>query len=61
MEEDGEDEEVDDEIEKVTGREGTAQSHRSVKSEAGELIHPNDVLKALRAFVEENKQHTKYA
>ena len=55
----GEEEEIDDEIEKVTGRGETVQTPRSVKSETGELIHPNDVLKALRAFVEENKQHVK--
>ncbi len=56
----GEDEEFDEEIEKVTGKDGEdAPTPRSLKSESNSLIHPNDVLKALRAFVEENKQPTK--
>ncbi|KAK3087953.1 hypothetical protein FSP39_012723 [Pinctada imbricata] len=48
--------EIDEEIRKLTGKEGDADS---TKSETIELIHPNEVLKALRAFVEENRQPAK--
>lgn len=47
---------IDAEIRKLTGNEGDADSS---KSETIELIHPNEVLKGLRAFVEENKQPQK--
>ena len=47
---------IDEEIRKLTGKEGDADS---TKSETIELIHPNEVLKALRAFVEENRQPAK--
>ena len=34
--------------------------HESVRSDrGGELIHPNDAVRALRAFVEDNKKQTK--
>ena len=47
---------MDDEIERVTGSTpGVDPTPRSVRSESNDLIHPNDVLKALRAFVDENK------
>lgn len=47
---------IDEEIRKLTGKEG---DNESTKSESIELIHPNEVLKGLRAFVEENKQPPK--
>ncbi|XP_060066143.1 dynein regulatory complex protein 1-like [Ylistrum balloti] len=52
----GELDDIDEEIRKLTGKEGDLES---TKSETVELIHPNEVLKALRAFVEENRQPTK--
>jgi hypothetical protein len=54
----GEDEAVEREIEDVTGTE-TPRSVGSAKPRY-DLIHPNTVLKALRAFVEDNKQPQKY-
>lgn len=48
---------IDAEIRKLTGKEGDVDSS---KSETIELIHPNEVMKALRAFVEENRQPAKY-
>lgn len=52
----GEMDDIDEEIRKLTGKEG---DNESTKSESVELIHPNEVLKGLRAFVEENKQSPK--
>ncbi|CAC5382327.1 DRC1 [Mytilus coruscus] len=52
----GEMEDIDEEIRKLTGKEG---DNVSTNSESIELIHPNEVLKGLRAFVEENKQPPK--
>lgn len=52
----GEMDDIDEEIRKLTGKEG---DNESSKSESIELIHPNEVLKGLRAFVEENKQPPK--
>ena len=49
-------EDIDEEIRKLTGKEG---DNVSTNSESIELIHPNEVLKGLRAFVEENKQPPK--
>ena len=55
--------EVDKEIEGVTGTEEdpdvTPRSEATAKGQSHELIHPNTVMKALRAFVEDNKQPAK--
>ena len=45
---------LDDEIRNVTG-----DDNESTKSEGVDLVHPNEVLKALRAFVEETKKANK--
>lgn len=56
---------VDREIRKVTGEdeeegeEVPTPTPRSQRSQGQDLIHPNEVLKALRQFVEDNKQQTK--
>ena len=59
---------LDEEIEQVTGREGEEEdeegSHKGTQcseksSPSHELIHPNEVMKALRAFVEDTKQPPK--
>ncbi|XP_071803917.1 dynein regulatory complex protein 1-like [Asterias amurensis] len=48
------------EILHVTGRlEDAAGSIRSTRSDATELIHPNDVVKAIRHFVDQNTKPTK--
>lgn len=52
----GEMDDIDAEIRKLTGKEGDVDSS---KSETIELIHHNEVMKALRAFVEENRQPSK--
>ncbi|XP_061176506.1 dynein regulatory complex protein 1-like [Saccostrea echinata] len=52
----GDMDDIDAEIRKLTGKEGDVDSS---KSETIELIHPNEVMKALRAFVEENRQPAK--
>jgi len=44
---------LDAEIYKLTGKEGDAES---AKSETVELIHPNEVLKALRLFVDQHRK-----
>ncbi|KAL3890634.1 hypothetical protein ACJMK2_002915 [Sinanodonta woodiana] len=44
---------LDWEIRHLTGKEGDAES---TKSESIQLIDPNEVLKALRAFIEENRK-----
>eukprot|EP00057_Strongylocentrotus_purpuratus_P030226 XP_781059.3 PREDICTED: dynein regulatory complex protein 1 [Strongylocentrotus purpuratus] len=53
---------VDAEVAVITGQ-GQDQSEtgsvRSTKSNALELIHPNDALSAMRMFVEENRKPTK--
>ena len=46
----------DAEIYKLTGKEGDAES---TKSETVELIHPNEVLKALRTFVDDHRKPQK--
>ena len=54
---------VDREIRDVTGEMGEEDAPtatpRSQRSQAQELIHPNDVCKALRAFVVDHKQPPK--
>ena len=56
---------VDREIEQVTGAEEGEQDSimptpiSEKPQQQHELIHPNSVLKALRAFVEEHKDHSK--
>lgn len=52
----GDMDDIDAEIRKLTGKEGDVDSS---KSETIELIHHNEVMKALRAFVEENRQPSK--
>ncbi|XP_076456963.1 dynein regulatory complex protein 1-like [Babylonia areolata] len=52
----GEGDEVDEEIRVLTGKEG---DNDSVQSESVDLVHPNEVLKALRAFVEDNRKPSK--
>ena len=56
--------EADQEVAKVTGQAGSQASdleEPSPRSTDGQdLIHPNDVLKALRSFVEDNKEPPKY-
>ncbi len=48
------------EILHVTGHlEDAAGSIRSTRSDAAELIHPNDVVKAIRHFVDQNTKPTK--
>ena len=47
---------IDAEIYKLTGKEGDAASS---KSETVELINPNEVLKALRLFVDQNRKPQK--
>ncbi|XP_013380975.2 dynein regulatory complex protein 1-like, partial [Lingula anatina] len=54
-----EDAEVAEELQKVMEDGEEVVTPRSVKSEVTELIHPNDVYKALRVFVEEQWQPTK--
>ncbi|KAL8576042.1 hypothetical protein ACOMHN_052060 [Nucella lapillus] len=49
----GEGDELDEEIRNLTGKEG---DNDSVQSESVDLIHPNEVLKALRAFVQDNRK-----
>ena len=46
---------VDDEIRKLTGQDDAD----SVRSDTVDLIHPNEVLKALRAFVEDTRNKSK--
>lgn len=56
------DEDIDKEIENVTGKDGSnLTTPRSDISAAApdDFIHPNDVLKALKAFVDDNKQSPK--
>jgi len=55
-----EENELDREVEEVTGptEDGGYQTPQSSKGDT-ELIHPNDVLKALRTFVEENRHPPK--
>ena len=54
-------EDAEPELERVTGRLTTDGDEVTPRSERGrDLIHPNEVLKALRQFVEDNKQPTKY-
>ena len=48
--------ELDEEIRILTGKEGDSDS---VKSDSVDLVHPNEVLKALRAFVEDNRKPVK--
>ncbi len=56
----GDDEYLDREVADVTGQdEEDMPTPRSGKSEGTDLIHPNDVLKALRAFVEEHREPPK--
>ena len=47
---------MDEEIRILTGKEGDSDS---VKSDSVDLVHPNEVLKALRAFVEDNRKPVK--
>ena len=54
--ESGEVDDIDAEIYKLTGKEGDAESS---KSETVELIHPNEVLKALRSFVDDHRKPQK--
>lgn len=54
--ESGDVDDIDAEIYKLTGKEGDAES---AKSETVELIHPNEVLKALRSFVDDNRKPQK--
>jgi len=57
-----EDAEFDQEVEQVTGRtDGTEAGFHTPQSDKSDndLIHPNDVLKALRTFVEEHRQPPK--
>ncbi|XP_022104509.1 dynein regulatory complex protein 1-like [Acanthaster planci] len=54
--EEGENAEI---LEVTGGQEETAGSIRSVRSDAPELIHPNDVAKALREFVNQHSKPTK--
>lgn len=51
--ESGDMEDIDAEIYKLTGKEGDAQSSQS---ETVELIHPNEILKALRLFVDDHRK-----
>lgn len=51
--ESGDVDDIDAEIYKLTGKEGDAES---TKSETVELIHPNEVLKALRSFVDDHRK-----
>ena len=46
-------------LEVTGGQEEAAGSIRSVRSDALELIHPNDVAKALREFVSQHSKPTK--
>ena len=48
--------ELDEEVRNLTGKESDADS---VKSDSVDLVHPNEVLKALRAFVDENRKPVK--
>lgn len=48
--------EVDDEILKLTGKDDDKDS---ISSDCVDLIHPNEVLKALRAFVEDTRKGLK--
>ncbi|XP_071491809.1 dynein regulatory complex protein 1-like [Diadema antillarum] len=56
---------VDAEVAEITGQaekdqdQGEVESIKSTKSDVLELIHPNDTIKALRMFVEENRKPTK--
>lgn len=52
----GEGDEIDEEIRILTGKEGDVASS---ESDSMDLVHPNEVLKALRAFVEDNRQPVK--
>ncbi|KAK7091693.1 dynein regulatory complex protein 1-like [Littorina saxatilis] len=53
----GEGDECDDEITRLlTGKDDDADS---VKSDLVDLVHPNEVLKALRAFVDDNRKPVK--
>ena len=57
-----EDPELDREVEEVTGPMEEPVGRASPQSSDNtELIQPNDVLKALRAYVEDNRQPPKYA
>ncbi len=57
--------EFDDEVEDAeimqatAGFQEDAGSIRSMKSDGSDLIHPNDVYKALRDFVNEHRKPTK--
>jgi len=48
--------EIDDEIRKLTGNDDDTDS---ISSDCVDLIHPNEVLKALRAFVEDTRKGLK--
>ncbi|XP_005107087.1 dynein regulatory complex protein 1 [Aplysia californica] len=54
--EEEEEDEIEDEIRKLTGKEDDADS---IRSDCVDLIHPNEVLKALRAFVEDTRKGLK--
>lgn len=55
--ESGDVDDIDAEIYKLTGKEGDAESS---KSETVDLIHPNEVLKALRSFVDDHRKPQRY-
>ncbi|CAH1776094.1 unnamed protein product [Owenia fusiformis] len=56
----GEFEDIDDELRRVLDKEEAGSTPRSLRSGGGtDLIHPNEVTKALRQFVEDNRKQPK--
>lgn len=48
--------ELDEEVRVLTDKEGVSDS---TKKDTVDLVHPNEVLKGLRAFVEDNRKPIK--
>lgn len=48
--------ELDEEVRVLTDKEGVSDS---IKKDTVDLVHPNEVLKGLRAFVEDNRKPIK--